>query len=129
MAIAKTANIANNQTRSSRAGLIFPVGRIASYIKAGNYAPQTSEKAAIAMSAILELLVRELLDVANRVAIKEGVKRINPSHIKSALELDEDFKNLATRYNMITGQGERKKKQQGARNDATQQTLTMKAKK
>lgn len=35
----KKKNIKMGKSRSSRAGLIFPVGRVASYLRKGNYAP------------------------------------------------------------------------------------------
>lgn len=55
---------AKNQSRSSRAGLTFPVGRVASYLKNGSYTPNVSEKAAISMACILEYLTREILELA-----------------------------------------------------------------
>ena len=51
-------------SRSTRAGLIFPIGRIASYLKAGSYTPNVSEKAAIVMAGVLEYLTREILELA-----------------------------------------------------------------
>lgn len=59
------------QSRSSKAGLLFPVGRIASYLKQGTYSPQVSEKAAISMAGILEYLTREILELSVQVCKKE----------------------------------------------------------
>jgi hypothetical protein len=53
-----------SQSRSAAAGLIFPVGRCASYLKTNAYCPWVSEQAAIVMSAVLEYLTRELLELA-----------------------------------------------------------------
>jgi hypothetical protein len=52
------------QSRSAASGLIFPVGRCASYLKSNAYSPRVSEQAAVVMAAVLEYLTRELLELA-----------------------------------------------------------------
>jgi histone H2A len=65
MAVAKTGKKPVKQTsRSAKAGLVFPVGRVASYLKHGAFAPNVSEKAAICLAAVLEYLTREILELA-----------------------------------------------------------------
>ena len=50
-------------SKSERAQLIFPVGRIARYLKAGNFAPRVSALAPVHMAAVLEFLVAELMEL------------------------------------------------------------------
>jgi histone H2A len=47
-------------SRSSKAGLQFPVGRIARYLKAGKYAERVGAGAPVYLSAVLEYLAAEV---------------------------------------------------------------------
>ena len=49
-------------TRSAKAGLQFPVGRIARYLKAGKYAERVGGGAPVYLSAVLEYLAAEVPD-------------------------------------------------------------------
>jgi len=48
-------------SRSSKAGLQFPVGRIARYLKAGKYAERVGAGAPVYLSAVLEYLAAEVI--------------------------------------------------------------------
>nr|KAJ0214742.1 hypothetical protein LSAT_V11C400211030 [Lactuca sativa] len=48
-------------SRSSKAGLQFPVGRIARFLKAGKYAERVGAGAPVYLSAVLEYLAAEVL--------------------------------------------------------------------
>lgn len=47
-------------SRSSKAGLQFPVGRIARFLKAGKYAERVGAGAPVYLSAVLEYLAAEV---------------------------------------------------------------------
>lgn len=49
-------------SRSSKAGLQFPVGRIARFLKAGKYAERVGAGAPVYLSAVLEYLAAEVFD-------------------------------------------------------------------
>ena len=76
---------------STRANIIFPVGRIARYLKEGHYAPNISIQAAVSLGAVLESILLELLDLTVEVVKKEKVVRIFPRHLQEALKYDEDL--------------------------------------
>ncbi|OWZ23585.1 Histone H2A.X, partial [Phytophthora megakarya] len=48
-------------TRSAKAGLQFPVGRVARYLKKGRYAQRVGGGAPVYMAAVLEYLCAEIL--------------------------------------------------------------------
>lgn len=48
-------------TKSVKAGLQFPVGRIARFLKKGRYAQRTGSGAAVYLAAVLEYLAAEVL--------------------------------------------------------------------
>ena len=50
------ARASKSISRSKKAGLKFPVGRVARYLKVGNYADRLSAGAPIYLSAVLEYL-------------------------------------------------------------------------
>ncbi|MFS7967136.1 putative transcription factor Hap3/NF-YB family [Helianthus anomalus] len=54
--------------KSAKAGLQFPVGRIARFLKKGRYAQRTSSGAPIYLAAVLEYLAAEVLELAGNAA-------------------------------------------------------------
>nr|ACG37316.1 hypothetical protein [Zea mays] len=55
-------------SRSSKAGLQFPVGRIARFLKAGKYAERVGAGAPVYLAAVLEYLAAEVKKASNFVA-------------------------------------------------------------
>ena len=54
------------KSRSSRAGLQFPVGRIHRLLRKGNYAERVGAGAPVYMAAVMEYLAAEVLQLAIR---------------------------------------------------------------
>ena len=52
-------------SRSSKAGLQFPVGRIARFLKAGKYAERVGAGAPVYLAAVLEYLAAEVYSLSN----------------------------------------------------------------
>ena len=52
------------QSRSSKAGLQFPVGRIARFLKAGKYAERVGAGAPVYLAAVLEYLAAEVFNLS-----------------------------------------------------------------
>ena len=56
------------KSRSVRAGLQLPVGRIHRKLKKGNYAERVGAGAPVYLAAVLEYLVAEMLELAGNAA-------------------------------------------------------------
>ncbi|KAL1545916.1 hypothetical protein AAHA92_22587 [Salvia divinorum] len=55
-------------SRSVKAGLQFPIGRIGRYLKKGRYAQRVGSGAPVYMAAMLEYLAAEVLELAGNAA-------------------------------------------------------------
>ncbi|XP_010884371.1 late histone H2A.2.2 [Esox lucius] len=81
-------------SRSARAGLQFPVGRIARLLKNGNYANRIGTGAAVYLTAVLEYLSAEVLELAGNASRDNKKMRIAPRHIQLAVRNDEELNQL-----------------------------------
>lgn len=82
------------KTRSSRAGLQFPVGRIHRFIRKGNYAERVGAGAPVYLAAVLEYLTAEILELAGNAARDNKKTRIIPRHLQLAIRNDEELNKL-----------------------------------
>ena len=83
-----------SSSRSSKAGLQFPVGRIARYMRNGSNVSRVGGGAPVYMAAILEYLAAEILELAGNAARDNKRKRIVHRHIQLAIRNDEELSNL-----------------------------------
>merc|ERR1712238_509046 len=65
-------------SRASKAGLQFPVGRIARFMKQGRYASRVGAGAPVYAAAVLEYLAAEVLELAGNAAKDNKKSRIVP---------------------------------------------------
>ncbi|VAI38718.1 unnamed protein product [Triticum turgidum subsp. durum] len=72
-------------TRSVKAGLQFPVGRIGRYLKKGRYAQRVGSGAPVYLAAVLEYLAAEVLELAGNAAKDNKKTRIIPRHLLLAI--------------------------------------------
>ncbi|KXN81655.1 Histone H2A [Leucoagaricus sp. SymC.cos] len=83
-----------SQSRSSKAGLQFPVGRIHRLLKRGNYAQRVGAGAPVYLAAVLEYLAAEILELAGNAARDNKKARIVPRHLQLAIRNDEELSKL-----------------------------------
>uniref|UniRef100_A0A453SSN3 Histone H2A n=1 Tax=Aegilops tauschii subsp. strangulata TaxID=200361 RepID=A0A453SSN3_AEGTS len=81
-------------TRSVKAGLQFPVGRIGRYLKNGRYAKRVGTGAPVYLAAVLEYLAAELLELAGNAAKDNKKSRIVPRHLLLAVRNDQELGRL-----------------------------------
>ena len=91
-------------SRSAKAGLSFPVGRIARMLKHGRYSERVGLGAPVFLAAVLEYLVAELLEVSVMVVKENKKNRIIPRYIFLGLKEDDEFNRLF-QHTLITASG------------------------
>jgi histone H2A len=85
---------AKAQSRSSRAGLQFPVGRVSRYLRKGRYAARVGGGAPVYLAAVMEYLSAEILELAGNAARDNKRTRITPRHVQLAVRNDEELNKL-----------------------------------
>ncbi len=91
---ARNRKSATLPSRSERAGINFPVGRVTRQLKKGQYSERIGGGAPIYVAAVLEYLTTELLDLAGHQAKKAGGRAIQPLHLAQAMNEDQELRSV-----------------------------------
>ena len=123
---AAKAGAKGGKSQSSRLGLIFPVGRVGSLLRRGRYTKRTAAAAPVYLTAVLEYLTAELLELSGKVAAQQKKKRITPRSVTLAVRHDEELSQLLqnvtfTQGGVLPNLHEVLKKKKGSRKGASQQ--------
>lgn len=97
------AGSGKSQSRSTRAGIQFPVGRIARFLKKGKYSERVGAGAPVYVAAVLEYLAAEVLELAGNAAKDNKKTRIIPRHILLAVRNDEELNKLMRNTTIVSG--------------------------
>ncbi|KAH8614994.1 putative C terminus of histone H2A [Trypanosoma vivax] len=92
-------------SRSAKAGLIFPVGRVGSMLRRGQYARRIGASGAVYMAAVLEYLTAELLELSVKAASQQTkkTKRLTPRTVTLAVRHDDDLGALLRNVTLSRG--------------------------
>ncbi|OII73646.1 histone H2A [Cryptosporidium ubiquitum] len=90
-------------SNSAKAGLQFPVGRVARYLKRGRYAKRIGAAAPVYLAAVLEYLCAELLELAGNAARDAKKTRITPRQIQLAVRNDEELSKFLGNVTIASG--------------------------
>ena len=91
------------RSRSSKAGLQFPVGRVHRLLRKGNYAKRVGAGAPVYLAAVLEYLAAEILELAGNAARDNKKSRIIPRHLQLAIRNDEELNKLLGNVTIAQG--------------------------
>ena len=91
------------KTRSFRAGLQFPVGRVHRFLRKGHYADRIGSGAPVYLAAVLEYLSAEILELAGNAARDNKKARIVPRHLQLAVRNDEELNKLLSGVTIASG--------------------------
>lgn len=91
----KASSKVTRTTRSKRAGLLFPVGRCERMLRQATRGKfRIGAGAPVYLSAVLEYMAAEILELAGQASKDNRRKRIIPRHIQLAVRNDEELSRL-----------------------------------
>ena len=99
----KSRKGATGKSKSTKAGIQFPVGRIGRYLKKGGFAKRVGVGAPVFLAAVLEYLVAETLELAGNAARDTKRMRIIPRAIQLAIRNDEELSKFLGGVTIASG--------------------------
>ena len=93
----------SGKTKSAKAGIQFPVGRIGRHLKKGGFSKRVGLGAPVYLAAVLEYLVAETLELAGNAARDNKKARIVPRHVQLAVRNDEELNKLLGGVTIASG--------------------------
>jgi len=99
----KKKPIKSVNSKSTRAGLVFPVGRIHRFLSEKIKGVRIGSGAPVYLAAVLEYLVAEVLELSGNAARDNKLTRIIPRHIQLAVRNDEELNKLLLHVTINNG--------------------------
>ncbi len=97
------SGVRDKVNKSLRAGLNFPVGRVMRLLKKGKFTQRVGQGAPIYLSAVLEYLCAEIMELAGNAAKDNKKNRIVPRHIQLAIRNDDELARLLKNSTISSG--------------------------
>ncbi|KAI0212103.1 Core histone macro-H2A.1 [Lamellibrachia satsuma] len=91
------------RSRSSRAGVLFPVARMHRYLSKVTHKFRISAAAPVYQAAVIEYLTAEILELAGNAARDNKRGRVTPRHILLAIANDEELHQLLRHVTIASG--------------------------
>lgn len=88
--MAKTKNT-KSMSRSKRANLVFPVGRVTRYMRKANLAPSISANAGVFTAAVMEYIIAEIVELSGNTVRDRKKQRITPRDIYLSIHRDDEL--------------------------------------
>jgi len=108
----------SQKSRSVRAGINFPIGRIHRHLREGRYAERISSDAPVYLAAVLENVVAEVFREAYNHRDKKAQKRIIPSQILNAIRKDKELNSIFANVTIRDGGVARPEKSERERRES-----------
>ena len=90
-------------TQSSKASLIFNVGRVGRMLRKGRYSERVSTSGPVFLAAVIEYLAREILEISGEQASQRKCSIIKPRHIQLAISNDEELNKMMSTIQISDG--------------------------
>ncbi len=90
------------ETRAHKAQIVFPVGRVEKILR-GKQKNHVSAGAPVVLSAVLEYLTAEVLEMAGQAAMDNKRTRITPRHLALVLQQDDEYKRIFAPESVVGG--------------------------
>ena len=98
-------NVVNRVPKSARAGLQFQVARGESIIRTEQRGDRVSDSAPVYLTAVLEYLCAEFLDLAGNAAKDKNRNTITTRHLSLAILQDEELKQIIDDHHILLSGG------------------------
>ena len=79
-----------------KTGVTFPIARVFRLLKKDRLNQRIAKSSAIVMTAVMEYITSEILELAGNVAVDAHKKRIVPRHISLALQQDDELAKMVS---------------------------------
>ncbi|XP_037559658.1 core histone macro-H2A.1-like [Dermacentor silvarum] len=90
-------------SKSTKAGVLFPVGRIGRYLRKSTHHFRIGAGAPVYMAAVIEYLTAEILELAGNAARDNKKNRVTPRHILLAIANDDELHQLLRGVTIASG--------------------------
>ncbi|CAG8536013.1 349_t:CDS:2 [Ambispora gerdemannii] len=99
----RNAQRKESSSRSKKAGLTFPVGRLHRKLRTGKFRFRIASGSPVYLAAVLEYLVAEIVELAGNAARDNSRSRITPRHLQLAIRNDEELNKLLGNVTIAQG--------------------------
>lgn len=103
MAGGKKGDKKPTQSKSAKAGLTFPVARINRYMKINSDMKRIGGSAPVYMTAVVEYITAEVLELAGNATKKVGRKTVTPDDLTVAVRGDIDLAKMFSGNGVFVG--------------------------